>query len=92
MSSHFSGREEAVHRSSLSYLLSPNRPRSAGEQRFIRHAVFRATAFIGFIFYFIYCNPEYSYTYSYLQKEYGLGLGEPWLPKLLKLQKRPPVE
>nr|CCC53830.1 conserved hypothetical protein [Trypanosoma vivax Y486] len=89
MSSHFSGGKDGVYRTSLAYFLSPNRPRSVCEQRFLRHAKFRAVALVGFIAYFVYCNPEYSYTYSYLQKEYGIGTGKQLLPKLLELQKRP---
>ncbi|EAN95183.1 hypothetical protein, conserved [Trypanosoma cruzi] len=88
MSEHFSGKEEAVRRTSLSHLLSPYRPRSAGEQKFLRHATFRAVALMGFITYFIYCNPEYSYAYSYLQEKYGIGTGRPSIPKLLKLEKK----
>ncbi|PBJ80500.1 hypothetical protein BCY84_01314 [Trypanosoma cruzi cruzi] len=88
MSEHFSGKEEAVRRTSLSHLLSPYRPRSAGEQKFLRHATFRAVALMGFITYFIYCNPEYSYVYSYLQGKYGIGTGRPLIPKLLKLEKK----
>ncbi|ESL06108.1 hypothetical protein TRSC58_06223 [Trypanosoma rangeli SC58] len=88
MSEHFSGKEEAVRRTSLSYLLSPYRPRSVGEQKFLRHAIFRAAALMGFLLYFIYCNPEYSYTYSYLQEKYAGGGGDkPLIPKLLKLKK-----
>ncbi|KAH9586232.1 hypothetical protein LSM04_001623 [Trypanosoma melophagium] len=90
MSKHFTGKEEAVRRTSLSYLLSPSRPRTVGEQKFVRHAIFRATAVIGLLVYFVYCNPEYSYTFSFLRERYGLGEGKPLIPKLLELRKNPP--
>lgn len=86
MSSHFHGNQQWEKALSLSYYLTRNRPISSTEATFRRHGYFRAAILLSVLTYFIYCNPSYSYTYSYLRQRYGWDEGEPILPKLLTLK------
>ncbi|KAG5510523.1 hypothetical protein JKF63_06820 [Porcisia hertigi] len=89
MSKHFSGRREVERTTGLAYLLSPTRPQSPGEQRFRRHGYARGCALIGMVLYFVYSNPEYSYTYTALRQFLGWDNAEPMFPQYLKLQSSP---
>jgi hypothetical protein len=86
MSKHFTQKEEIERTTRFSYLVSPTRPMSAGEARFRYHGYFRAAVMMGLLFYFIYCNPEYSYTYTALRSELGWDKEKPMFPQYLKRQ------
>lgn len=84
MSSHFTSKAEIERKTSLSHLLDPRRPRSPAEQRFVNHAYCRAALVLGMLCYFVYCNPEYSYTYTALRRRYGWDKGDPLFPQYFK--------
>lgn len=88
--SHFADPDKAQRTSTWRYLLSPNRPPTPGELRFRRHGYFRVTVYGMLLLYFLYCNPEYSYTFSAIRKHYGWDQQEPRYPQLLKIEKRKP--
>ncbi|CCW62217.1 unnamed protein product [Phytomonas sp. EM1] len=90
MVGHFSNRGDAEKRLSLRYILSANRPLSPAEQRFRAHGYARAALLLTMMVYFIYCNPEYSYTYSRMRKKFGWDQGDSIFPKYLEIQKIPP--
>ncbi|CBZ24173.1 conserved hypothetical protein [Leishmania mexicana MHOM/GT/2001/U1103] len=86
MSKHFAGRKDAERTTGLTYLLSPSRVQSPGELRFRRHGYVRCGFAIGMVLYFVYCNPEYSYTYTALRQRCGWDMTEPIFPQYLTLQ------
>lgn len=92
MSSHFTGKEEVERTTRLSYLFSPVRPRSPGERRFRYHGYIRGTGMIALLLYFVYCNPEQSFTYTALRKRWGWEDTPPIFPQYLKMQKPPSAE
>lgn len=88
-SSHHIPQAVAEKRSSLAWLFSPNRKRSAMEHKFWRHAYFRSIVFLTGCVYFVYCNPEYSHTYHYFRQRMGWRDDAPsWLPQIWKIQQR----
>ncbi|KPA77491.1 hypothetical protein ABB37_06882 [Leptomonas pyrrhocoris] len=89
MSRHFIKTEEMERTTRLSYLLSPSRPMSPGEARFRYHGYFRGAAVVGFLLYFVYCNPEYSYTYTALRAQVGWDKEPPMFPQYLKVVPSP---
>ncbi|CAC9453273.1 conserved hypothetical protein [Leishmania infantum JPCM5] len=86
MSKHFAGRKDAERTTGLAYLLSPSRVQSPGELRFRRHGYVRCGFVIGMLLYFVYCNPEYSYTYTALRQRCGWDMKESMFPQYLTLQ------
>eukprot|EP00796_Vickermania_ingenoplastis_P000639 gene639-356_t len=87
MSSHFRAPNETEKKFSWAYFLSPTRERSAMEQRFWKHAYFRSVVFLTGCLYFVYCNPEYSHTYSWIRRRMGWGPDDPpLLPQIWKIQ------
>ncbi|KAK7196996.1 hypothetical protein NESM_000643100 [Novymonas esmeraldas] len=85
MSKHFAARAETERTTGLAHLLSPTRPRSPGELRFRRHGLARGAFVLTALVYFVYCNPEYSYTYTALRQRCGWDGSEPLLPQFLKV-------
>lgn len=86
MSKHFTNKAEVQHKTSLSHLLDPRRPKSPGELRFIYHGYFRVGIAATLLTYFLYCNPEYSYTYTAVRERYGWDKQEPSFPQYFKIQ------
>lgn len=86
MSKHFTRKEEVERTTRLSYLFSPLRPLTPGEVRFRYHGYVRGAFVMSLLLYFVYCNPEYSYTYSALRTRYGWDKDPPMLPQYLKIQ------
>ncbi|KPI86286.1 hypothetical protein ABL78_4633 [Leptomonas seymouri] len=86
MSKHFTKVEKVERTTRLSHLLSPYRPMTPGEARFRRHGHVRGAVVVGLLLYFIYCNPEYSYTYTALRTLWGWDKEPPLLPKYLKME------
>lgn len=85
MSKHFAGKTETERKTGLPYLLSPRRPLTPGEARFRVHSGVRAALVLGMALYFVYCNPDYSYTYSALRRRWGWEGTTPIFPQYLAM-------
>ncbi|CUG93771.1 transmembrane protein, putative [Bodo saltans] len=71
MSEHFTNKQKAEERTDWRRFINRNyQPTTQGEIRFLRHAKFRAGLFFVYLFGFIYMNPEYSYTATWIQTKY----------------------
>jgi hypothetical protein len=71
MSEHFTNKDKAEERTDWRrYFRRSYQPTTEGEIRFLRHAKFRAALFFAYLIGFIYMNPEYSYTATWIQKKY----------------------
>lgn len=66
MSSHFDGKEAETKTDWTKYFRTNWRPTTYAEQRFTWHMKLRAGAFVVYLLGFIYYNPEYSYTMTYI--------------------------
>lgn len=67
MSSHFSGHEEMQRKFLWRNLLRRDFvPTTPAEIRFVRHAKMRAALLFMYCLGFVYLNPEYSYTMTYI--------------------------
>lgn len=88
-SNHFRSTKEIEQATSWRHFFSPNRKRSAIEVKFIRHAYFRSIIFLSACLYFVYCNPEFSHTYSYFRGWMGWTRDDPpLLPQIWKVERR----
>lgn len=59
------------------------------QHQFIRHAYFRSFLLLVSCVYFVYCNPEYSYSYTALRRRMDWKPEDPPLiPQLWKMEGR----
>lgn len=89
MSNHFTKKDEIERTTRFSYLFSPSRPLTPGELRFRHHGYVRGAVMMGMLLYFVYCNPEYSYSYAALRHRLGWDEEPPMLPQYFKMQSSP---
>lgn len=89
MSSHFSSAANIEKKTSLKHFFSFDREHGAAEKRFWKHGCLRGVVFLVGCMYFVYCNPEYSHTYSYFRRKMNWYPDDPpLLPQLLKVDVR----